>query len=118
MQTKQKVLVLADPATGSPELIATLRRRGTEAPTSFTLLVPAGDGGSAAGWSQSLSRAATVAAQARRAGVDLEETIVGDSDPALAIGDAVHARDFDRVIAAGGEWTDVAPAAEPFALAA
>jgi hypothetical protein len=118
MQTRQRILVLADPATGSPELVATLRRNGAEAPTSFTLLVTAADGGSAGGWSRAISRATQARAQARRAGIELEETIVGDPDPALAVGDALHARDFDRVVTAGGERVGAALAAEPLALAA
>lgn len=118
MEAKQRVLVLADPVTGSAELIATLRRSSEEASTSFTLLVPAADGGTPAGWSRAISRATTAVAQARRAGLEVEEAIVGDPDPMLAIGDAVHARDFDRVIPASGEAVESALFVEPLGVAA
>jgi hypothetical protein len=37
-------------------------------------------------------------ARIRQAGLELEETIVGDPDPFAAVGDALHARRFDEAI--------------------
>ena len=34
----------------------------------------------------------------QQAGLELEETIVGDPDPFAAVGDVLHARRFDEVI--------------------
>ncbi len=118
MTSKSRTLVVLDGGTGSAELVAALRHRVAWAPESFTLLVPAADGGSAGGWSAAISRAELVSAQARRAGIELEETIVGDPDPSVAVGDAFHARAFDRILAGTGEDGDDRLVVEPLALAA
>lgn len=118
MTSKIRTLVVLDGAAGAGDLLAAMRRRDAAEPTSFTVLVPAADRGSAAGWSVSIARAELVSAQARRAGLEIEETIVGDPDPALAAGDAAHARSFDRVLATGGEESEERLAVEALALAA
>jgi hypothetical protein len=104
MSSKQKVLVVANRTADSPELIAALRERAVVVPTRYTLLVPAVPHGFAwaadmkAGWSEAVGRAERAAGQMRREGLDLEETIVGDPDPFAAVGDVLHAREFDEVV--------------------
>jgi histidinol dehydrogenase len=104
MKRKQKVLVVADRTAEAPELVAALRRRAERSPAGFTLLVPADADGLAwaqsteAAWSRAISRAELAAERIRAAGLELEETIVGDPDPTAAVGDACHAREFDQVV--------------------
>ncbi|MGN6587652.1 MAG: hypothetical protein ACTHKT_09315 [Solirubrobacterales bacterium] len=104
MRSKKKVLVVADKTADSPDLIAALRRRASQSPAGFTLLVPAVPHGLAwaadmkAGWSDAVARADRAASRIREAGLELEETIVGDPDPFAAVGDVLHSRGFDEVI--------------------
>jgi hypothetical protein len=104
MSTKTQFLVVADKTADSPDLIAALRRRGEGSPAGFTLLVPAVPRGLAwaadmkAGWAEAVERAERASAHIRAAGLDLEETIVGDPDPFAAVGDVLHARAFDEVV--------------------
>lgn len=104
MQTKKRVLIVANRTADSPDLIAALRRQAERAPTGFTLLVPAVPHGLAwaadmkAGWSEAVERAECAAASIREAGLGLEDVIVGDPDPFAAVGDVLHAREFDEVI--------------------
>lgn len=104
MSSKQKILVVANRTADSPELIAALRDRSAGAPTSFTLLVPAVPHGLAwaadmkAGWTEAVGRAERARARIEGEGLELEETIVGDPDPFAAVGDALHAREFDAVV--------------------
>lgn len=104
MSTQERILVVADKTADSPDLIAALRRHAERSSTSFTLLVPAVPHGLAwaadmkAGWGDAVARAERAAARIRQAGLDLEETIVGDPDPFAAVGDVLHARRFDEVI--------------------
>jgi len=104
MSRKQKILVVANRTADSPELIAALRERAARSPVGFTLLVPAVPHGLAwaadmkAGWTEAAGRAERAAARMRRSGLALEEVIVGDPDPFAAVGDALHAREFDEVV--------------------
>jgi hypothetical protein len=104
MALKKRILIVADKTAESPDLIAALRRRGADAPTSFTLLVPAVPHGLAwaadmkAGWTDAVARAERAAARINGEGLELEETIVGDPDPFAAVGDALHVREFDEVM--------------------
>ncbi|HET7510965.1 MAG TPA: hypothetical protein VFJ65_12040 [Solirubrobacterales bacterium] len=104
MQTKTRVLVVANRTADSPDLIAELRRRTEHAPASFTLLVPAVPHGLAwaadmkAGWSEAVERAELAAASIRQEGLELDDVIVGDPDPFAAVGDVLHAREFDEVV--------------------
>ncbi|HWN73595.1 MAG TPA: hypothetical protein VNN15_07310 [Solirubrobacterales bacterium] len=104
MPSKKKILVVADKTADSPDLIAALRRRAIDAPVGFTLLVPAVPHGLTwatdmkAGWSDAVVRADRAAGRIKEAGLELEETIVGDPDPFAAVGDVLHARSFDEVI--------------------
>jgi hypothetical protein len=100
----KKILVVANRTADSPDLIDALCRRAAEVPASFTLLVPAVPHGLAwaadmkAGWSEAALRAERAAGQIRRSGLELEEVIVGDPDPFAAVGDVLHAREFDEVV--------------------
>lgn len=102
--SKRKILVVANRTADSPELIDALRRRADEQSTSFALLVPAVPHGLAwaadmkAGWTEAALRADRAGAGIRRAGLELEEVIVGDPDPFAAVGDVLHAREFDEVL--------------------
>lgn len=102
--SKRKILVVANRTADSPELIAALREHADDAPTSFTLLVPAVPHGFAwaadmkAGWSEAVGRAERAAERIRETGLELEETIVGDPDPFAAVGDVLHVREFDEVV--------------------
>jgi hypothetical protein len=104
MAPKQKILVVANRTADSPDLIAALRQQSAQTPSSFTLLVPAVPHGLAwaadmkAGWSEAVGRAERAATRIRQAGLELEEVIVGDPDPFAAVGDVLHARDFDGVV--------------------
>jgi hypothetical protein len=104
MTPKLRILVVANRTADSPELIAALRERANAAPASFTLLVPAVPHGFAwaadmkAGWSEAVGRAARAADRIRQSDLELEETIVGDPDPFAAVGDVLHAREFDQVV--------------------
>jgi hypothetical protein len=104
MRSKKKILVVADKTADSPDLIAALWRRAGHSPAAFTLLVPAVPHGLAwaadmkAGWSDAVARADRAAGRIREAGLELEETIVGDPDPFAAVGDVLHSRRFDEVI--------------------
>lgn len=103
-ESKQKILVVANRTADSPELIAALRERAGASPASFTLLVPAVPHGLAwaadmkAGWAEAIVRADRAAGRMRGSGLELEETIVGDPDPFAAVGDVLHARQFDEVV--------------------
>lgn len=103
---KQQALVVAGEAANYPGLIAALRGYDRQRPTSFTLLVP--------GWPEACGRAERAAARIRAAGLDLEETIVGDPDPFLAVGDALHVRHFDEVVIADSRKLTRHAAAEIF----
>lgn len=100
----RKILVVANRTADSPDLIEALCRRAAEAPTSFTLLVPAVPHGLAwaadmkAGWSEAALRADRASGRIRRSGLELDEVIVGDPDPFAAVGDVLHAREFDAVV--------------------
>jgi hypothetical protein len=111
----RETLVVAAGTAEHPQLVGALRRHARERPTTYTLLVPAlpaCDGGEAvdlsAGWSAALNVAEKAARRLRDAGLDLREAIVGDADCAAALGDAMHAHEFDEALLAtpqrsGGE---------------
>jgi hypothetical protein len=100
----KKILVVANRTADSPDLIAALRRRAAAEPAGFTLLVPAVPHGLAwaadmkAGWSEAAGRSDRAGTRIRQAGLELDEVIVGDPDPFAAVGDALHARQFDEVV--------------------
>jgi hypothetical protein len=104
MDSKKKVLVVANRTADSPDLIAALCDCAGRSRVSFTLLVPAVPHGLAwaadmkAGWSDAAVRAERAAARIRGEGLELEEAIVGDPDPFAAVGDVLHARQFDEVM--------------------
>lgn len=103
MDSKKKVLVVADRTADSPDLIAALQRTSRSG-ASFTLVVPAVPRGLAwaadmkAGWAEAVTRAGRAAERMRQEGLELDEVIVADPDPFAAVGDALHARKFDEVI--------------------
>jgi hypothetical protein len=100
----REILVVADRTADSPDLIAALRDRAAAEQTAFTLLVPAVPHGLAwaadmkSGWSEAADRAVSASERLRQAGLELGEVIVGDPDPFAAVGDVLHAREFDEVV--------------------
>ncbi len=104
MTSKHSVLVVAGRSADSPGLAAALRLHHSGPATSFTLLVPATPQGFAwatdmsSGWPEATARAKRAVALMRRAGLEIEETIVGDPDPFAAVGDVLHCRRFDELI--------------------
>jgi hypothetical protein len=106
MTSKQSALVVAGRSADSPGLIAALRFHRGGSSTRFTLLVPATPQGFAwatdvsSGWPEAIERAERATERMRRAGLEVEETIVGDPDPLAAVGDVLHSRRFDEVIVA------------------
>ncbi len=103
---RHSALVVAGSAADYPGLIAALRGCDRQHPTTFTLLVP--------GWPEACGRAERAATRIRAAGLELEETIVGDPDPFLAVGDALHVRHFDEVVIADSRKMTRHAAAEIF----
>jgi nucleotide-binding universal stress UspA family protein len=103
---KHRVLVIGSRTVDSPDLVDALRRRGAVESARVTLLVPAVPSGLSwaadmkAGYGEAIDKADVAATQIRSAGIELEETIVGDPDPLAAAGDSLHARDFDEVVVA------------------
>jgi hypothetical protein len=106
MTSNHNALVVAGRSADSPSLIAALRLHRVDPSTRFTLLVPATPHGFAwatdmsSGWPEATARAERATARMRRAGLEVEETIVGDPDPYAAVGDVLHCRRFDEVIVA------------------
>jgi hypothetical protein len=104
MSSEHRALVLAGRSADSEGLIAALQIHHGGAGTAFTLLVPAISHDFAwatdmsAGWSEATARAERAAAAMRRAGLTVEETIVGDPDPFMAVGDVLNCRRFDELI--------------------
>lgn len=114
-----ETLVLAAGTAEHPRLVTALRRHARGRAMTFTLLVPAlpaGEDGEAvdlaAGWLAALECAERAARRLREAGLDLREAIVGDGDCAAALGDALHAREFDEALLATPRWTGAEPQLE------
>jgi hypothetical protein len=105
-QDRRETLVVAARTAEHPRLVAELRRHARGRTLTYTLLVPAlpaSEGEAidlAAGWTEALGAAERAARSLREAGLDLREAIVGDADCAAAIGDVLHAREFDEVLLA------------------
>jgi hypothetical protein len=106
MDSNYSALVVAGRSADYPGLVDALRLHRAGSSTSFTLLVPAAPHGFAwatdmhSGWPAATARAGRAARRMRGAGLDLEETIVGDPDPFAAVGDVLHCRRFDELIVA------------------
>jgi hypothetical protein len=106
MPSTHSTLVVAGRSADYPGLTEALRLHRAGVPTAFTLLVPAVPQGFAwatdmhSGWPDAAGRAARAAKRMREAGLDLAEAIVGDPDPFAAVGDVLHAREFDEIVVA------------------
>jgi hypothetical protein len=109
MSDKHETLVVAARTAEHPSLPGELWRRARKRGTRFTLLVPAlpsgtGEGDLAAGWLEAMAVAERAQHRLRDAGLEVAETIVGDADCAAALGDVLHAREFDDVLLATPQW--------------
>ena len=104
MAEKAQVLVVANRTAESDNLLAALRERAQQAPTSFTLLVPATPHGVA--WAADMHSGSEEAeghmakALKRLADAGLEVNgVLGDSDPIAAVQDTINAGGkFDAVV--------------------
>ena len=102
--TPRRVLVVATRAAACRELVAALSERARQAPTTFTLVVPATPSGWA--WLADMRSAGAAAedylgaaiAQYRAAGLELESARVADPDPVAAVMDAVNTDAYHEVI--------------------
>ncbi|MGD9736364.1 MAG: hypothetical protein AB7V58_12285 [Solirubrobacterales bacterium] len=115
----RETLIVAAGTAEHPQLVGALRRHARQRPTTFTLLVPAlpaCDEDNAVdlsgGWSAALDCAERAARRLREAGIELREAIVGDPDCAAALGDALHARQFEEALLATPRWAGVEPQLE------
>jgi hypothetical protein len=106
MDSSFSALVVAGRSADYPGLVDALRLHRAGTPIRFTLLVPAVPHGFAwatdmhSGRPAATARAERAAKRMRAAGLDLEETIVGDPDPFAAVGDVLHCRRFDELVVA------------------
>jgi GABA permease len=104
MASKARVLVVANRSAESPELFAALRALRSRA--RFTLVAPAVPRGFAwaanmkAGEAEAAMRVEAAADRMRHEGLELEQALVGDPDPAAAVSDALGDGRFDEVIVA------------------
>ena len=104
MAEKAHVLVVANRTAESDELLAALSERAKQAPTRFTLLVPATPHGVA--WAADMDSGSKEAeahlgkALERLAEAGLEVNgVLGDSDPIAAVQDTINAGgQFDAVV--------------------
>jgi len=104
MAEKAHVLVVANRTAESDKLLAALRERAQQAPTRFTLLVPATPHGVA--WAADMHSGSEEAeghmakALERLADAGLEVSgVLGDSDPIAAVQDTINAGgEFDAVV--------------------
>ena len=104
MAEKANVLVVANRTAESPELLDALRRRATQGPSEFTLLVPATPQGVAwaadmyAGEAAAEKHRAAFVDELREEGLPVAEAKVGDPDPLAAVMDECNEHDYDELI--------------------
>jgi hypothetical protein len=90
-----KILVVANVTADSPELIAALRERATQARCAFTLLVPAPAGGKVG--REAAKERLQAALEAMRGQGLVVDGKVGDQDPIAAVHDAWDPTEYDEV---------------------
>ncbi len=101
MEPVTKVLVVANRTSSTPRLLEEVRRRATEKPCAFTLLIPDAGGSvlpgaagrAAADWT--LATALPLLTKAARTEVDCR---IGGPDPFTAVKEAIADGDYDEVI--------------------
>lgn len=97
-------LVVASQTVDSDELIETMRELAEEAPSEFTLLVPATSVSHLATWTEGESHALAVEradraeAKFEAAGINLVATEIGDPSPYQGVQDALLQRSYDTII--------------------
>jgi hypothetical protein len=104
MAEKANVLVVANRTAESPELLDALRRRATQGPSEFTLLVPATPQGVA--WAADMFAGEAAAEEHRHAfldelreeGLPVADAKVGDPDPLAALMDECNQHEYDELI--------------------
>jgi|SRR5215218_750258 len=102
----RSVLVVANQTAESEELLQALRERAEQDECEFTVLIPATPHGLAwaanmaadKGTDEAKSHRDALVDRLRSAGLEVEDTIVGDADPLAAIQDACNLGSYDEVI--------------------
>jgi len=88
-----RVLVVANRTASTPRLLQEVARRAKAEPIEFTLLIPGLRDRKTPDWSR--ETAVELLSRAARKPVD---SLVGGSDPFVAVQEAVRERDFDEII--------------------
>jgi hypothetical protein len=92
----RRILIVAHRTAATPRLVDEVRRRATAGPCRFTLLVPRPF------WDADTEESAIVVELAipvlEAAAGGPVDALIGDTDPFVAVRDALHAGDYDEVI--------------------
>jgi hypothetical protein len=102
----KRVLVVANQTAESEELLDALRERGEREECELTVLIPATPHGLAwaanmaadKGTEEAETHRDALVERLRGAGLNVEDTIVGDADPLAAIQDACNLGSYDEVV--------------------
>ena len=93
---RRRILIVAYRTAATPRLVDEVRRRAAQAPCHFTLLVPRPF------WDADTEESAIVVELAvpllEEAAGDHVDALVGDTDPYVAVREALRASDYDEVI--------------------
>jgi hypothetical protein len=99
----RRILVVANQTAGGPELKREIRRRMSEGPCIFTLVVPATPPSQHATWEEGEARdiarrrMESAVTEMRRMGAEITG-VVGDASPVLAINDALIEQPCDEIV--------------------
>lgn len=100
---ERRILLVANQTAGGPELKREIRRRMSQGPCVFRLIVPATPPSQHATWEEGEARdiarrrMAAAIEEMRRLGADITGA-VGDASPVLAINDALIEQPCDEII--------------------
>jgi hypothetical protein len=94
MAWQTRALVIANRTADSEQLLEALQGRARTGPVAFTLLVPCGPSGRDA----ARGRLEEAVSRMRAAGLEVEGSLGGDSDPVVAVHEAWDPSSYDEVI--------------------
>jgi hypothetical protein len=94
MAWQTRALVIANRTADSEQLLEALQGRARTGPVAFTLLVPCGPSGRDA----ARRRLEEAVSRMRAAGLEVEGSLGGDSDPVVAVHEAWDPSSYDEVI--------------------